>query len=507
MTGDKSTLKGPCVWIPGPYESAIAKHTAISLQDDQYIKIKDASTGERWVQRGKALVFLESTWTVEGAAPKVKTGIRQAWVLKSYEFVRLVDNVTGKTTTHRGEKTVFPGPDEECLDEDKQAAIDLKVHEYVKILDQSSGNIRVERGSTQVFLGPNERVLDNGKKKAIEVTDEHAVLVRDKRTGQISLVTEKQLFVPAADESVEEIRDLIRLADHEAMIIKDNAGFFHYYYGDEKKSQGKPRAFFLPPYAEIVKLCWSRGRRREKRDLYIDRFDTRAQYMQFEFNSRTKDNVELILEGTFFWEVVDLPLMVQTTGDTSGDICAHARSQFIKNVAKYTLKEFMDDLSAISSRVHTEDVGFYQSRGVKVHSLEVTRYQCACQSTSLILQEIIQETTNRMNRLSQQESQNEVALFGMQGQISQQKLKGELLQIEHEHAERQAEVRGAAEAQHVAAFMKGITAEVPKIEDRLLAWQTLRKADALGVVAQGEHVSLYYTPNDVDLSIQSKCKD
>merc|ERR550514_329639 len=141
------------------------------------------------------------------------------------------------------------------------------------------------------------------------------------------------------------------------------------------RSMYRSRSFFLPPYSEIVKLCWSRGRRREKRDLYIDRFDCRSQYMSFEFNCRTKDNVELVLEGTFFWEVVDLPLMVRTTGDTSGDICNHARSQFIKHVARVTLKEFMDDLNGISDRVHKEDNNFYESRGVKVHSLEVTGYQ------------------------------------------------------------------------------------------------------------------------------------
>lgn len=27
----------------------------------------------------------------------------------------------------------------------------------------------------------------------------------------------------------------------------------------------------------------------------------RSQYMSFEFNCRTSDNVEMILEGTFFW--------------------------------------------------------------------------------------------------------------------------------------------------------------------------------------------------------------
>merc|ERR1719436_1378157 len=230
------------------------------------------------------------------------------------------------------------------------------------------------------------------------------------------------------------------------MIIKDKAGEFHFYYGNESKRGQQSRFFFLPAYAEIVKLNWSRGRRREKRDLFIDRFDCRAQYMSFEFNCRTKDNVELVLEGTFFWEVIDFPLMVQTTGDTSGDICNHARSQFIKHVARVTLKEFMDDLNIISSKVYEDDSHFYESRGVKVHSLEVTGYQCAEESTSAVLQQIIAETTNRMNRLSQQESQNEVLIFQMQGQIEQEKLNGDLLAIQHEHARNESQVRGKSEA-------------------------------------------------------------
>merc|ERR1719158_2271222 len=336
-------------------------------------------------------------------------------------------------------------------------AVDLKVNEYVKVLDQATGDIRVVGGPGQVMLGPHEKCLDGGKKKSVEVDGEHAVLVRDKSTGQVRLVIEPQLFVPGPHESIDEIRELIKLADHEALIVKDKDGLFHYYYGsDQKRAPSQPRSFFLPPFAEIVKLCWSRGRRREKRDLYIDRFDTRAQYMSFEFNCRTKDNVELVLEGTFFWEVVDFPLMVQTTGDTSGDICNHARSQFIKHVAQVTLKEFMDDINCISNKVYQEDTHFYASRGVKVHSLEVTRYACAEASTSEVLQQIIQETTNRMNRLSQAESENEVKLFSMQGHIEQERLNGELLEIQHQHSQDEAKVTGSAEADRISAFMSGL---------------------------------------------------
>jgi regulator of protease activity HflC (stomatin/prohibitin superfamily) len=425
-------------------------------------------------------------------------------VLKAYEYVRLVDSTTGKVTTHKGEATVFPGPDEEPLDGDKISAIDLKVNEYVKIMDQATGDIRVEAGTTQVFLGPHEKTLDGGKKKAVEVDGEHAALVRNKSTGQLRLVTESQLFVPGPHESIEAVQELVKLADHEAIIVKDKDGVFHYHYGsDEKRVPDQPRCFFLPPYAEVVKLCWSRGRRRECRDLYIQRFDTRSQYMSFEFNCRTKDNVELILEGTFFWEVFDLPRMVRATGDTSGDLCNHARSQFIKHVAKVTLKEFMDDLQTISKKVHQEDNEFYDTRGVKVHSLEVTAYRCADASTSEVLQQIIQETTNRMNRLSQAESENEVKLFRMQGEIDQEKLNGDLLEIQHKHAQAEAMVNGKSEADRAAAFVDGLADHVPRLEDRIALWQTLRKTEALSAISTGG-ANFYYTPSDVNLSIESR---
>jgi len=222
--------------------------------------------------------------------------------------------------------------------------------------------------------------------------------------------------------------------------------------------------------------------------------------MSFEFNCRTKDNVELVLEGTFFWEVTDLPLMIRTTGDTTGDICNHARSQFIKHVARVELKEFMDDLNSISKKVYSEDLSFYASRGVTVHSLEVTSYQCAEASTAQVLRQIIQETTNRMNRLSQQESENEVKIFKMQGQIAQEKLNSELSAIQHRLAQEAAKSAGLSEAEHVKAFMDGLASQAPTLTDRISIWQTLRKKETLTAVSEGG-ASLYYTPNDVDLSI------
>ena len=111
---------------------------------------------------------------------------------------------------------------------------------------------------------------------------------------------------------------------------------------------------------------WSRGRRREKRDLAITIFDTRPQYMSFEFNCRTSDNVELVLEGTFYWEVVSIAAMLRFTSDAPGDVCAHARSCFIALISKVTLQEFMEKFNEIALQAGHADDSFYVQRGIKI---------------------------------------------------------------------------------------------------------------------------------------------
>jgi len=96
-----------------------------------------------------------------------------------------------------------------------------------------------------------------------------------------------------------------------------------------------------------------------------------------------------------------------------------------------------------------------------------------------------------------------VKLFRMQGQIEQERLNGELLEIQHQHSQTEAKVHGSAEADRIAAFIEGLDKDVPKLQDRIAMWETLRKTDALTVVSQGG-ASLYYTPNDVNLSIESR---
>merc|ERR1719432_427830 len=106
----------------------------------------------------------------------------------------------------------------------------------------------------------------------------------------------------------------------------------------------------------------------------------------------------------------------------------------------------MEDLHELAKKVIADD-SFFSARGLRVSALEVGRYYCADKSTSEILEQIIQETTNRMNRLSQAESENEVNLFRTSGQVEQQRVNNELLAIQREQAKEDAQVAGSSESE------------------------------------------------------------
>lgn len=305
---NQSVINGPKTVLINPLTTKkFQVLKALSLGPSEYCVIKNILTGEKYTQVGPKLVQLKAYDKIQ----KDQHGNekRSALSLKTNEYVRFIDNENGKVRVIKGEKgCVVPNPNEEFLDVGgKKQALDLKIYEYVKILNKATGELRTERGEQLVFLGPFDELVGQLKQSAIEVDENTAVLVRNKRTGQQSLVTEKMLFVPSNDEEVAEVRSLIKLADYEACIVRDKSGKDDFYFGSNENQ----RCFFLPPYSELVELLWSRGRRRELRDLRIKKLDLRPMFMSFEFNCRTKDNVELVLEGSFFWEIVDLRFVVQ----------------------------------------------------------------------------------------------------------------------------------------------------------------------------------------------------
>lgn len=487
-------VNGPRIQLVSPFIKKAWKQKAISLSRREYLQVKDLLTGEQRVEKGPKLVFLK-------AHDDPNTRPMTAISLRANEYVRFQDLATGKVRIEKGEQgCVVPGPNE-ILMEEKRSAIDLRCYEYVRVLDKNTGTVRVERGEKVVFLDRFEELIDGGKNLAVEIDENTAVLVRDKRTGQQKLMVEKQIFIPEPDEEVIRVQNLIKLADYEACIVRDKDGKDEFFFGKNDDQ----RSFFLPPYSELVQLRWSRGRRRARRDLLITKIDLRPMYMSFEFNCRTADNVELVLEGSFFWEVVDLEAMVKFTNDTTGDICNHARSMFIQKVSRVTLAEFMRDFNKIAEQVHRPNQGgdkFYEQRGCLIHSLEVTGYHCADEATARVLGQIIQETTNRMNRLQQQESENEVQLAEIQGDIAEEKARGELLKVQTANSNTEAQKDGLAEAERAKTFLESLASQVPDLKTRIDMWKVLRKRDALEQVSKGD-ARLYFTPRDCDLSIQS----
>jgi len=191
--------------------------------------------------------------------------------------------------------------------------------------------------------------------------------------------------------------------------------------------------------------------------------------------------------------------MIQKTDDAPGDVCAHVRSVTIQAVSKLTLEEFMKNFNIILSQaVLGIDDPFYEERGCVIHRVELESYHCNDPNTEAVLQDIIKERTDRLNQKQKQESVNEVRLTKVKGDIEEEKLHGELLQIRHSHHRAEAAMEGEAEADQLRSFLQGL----PNIPDdiKYSFWTTLRRLDSVKSISRSK-TSLYYTPNDVELSI------
>merc|ERR1712050_160173 len=87
----------------------------------------------------------------------------------------------------------------------------------------------------------------------------------------------------------------------------------------------------------------------------VTKIDLRAKKMFFDFEVRTSDNVKLRLEGTIFWQVIDVGNMVAMTSDPQGDVWHHARSALIMAISKVTLNTFMQEFNNITMQAFEGD--------------------------------------------------------------------------------------------------------------------------------------------------------
>jgi len=252
-----------------------------------------------------------------------------------------------------------------------------------------------------------------------------------------------------------------------------------------------------------------RKQRRVATKSTVQKIDLRSKYLFFDYNVRTSDNVELVLEGTIFWQVVDPEQMIKSTGDPQGDVWYHCRSSLISAVSRASLEAFMTDFNTIVNAAAQTDSDFYKTRGVAVHSLEVTRYECADKKTSSVLQEIIQETTNRINRLQQQHSENEVSRERMTGEIEIEKQRTALIQARAENDRMLATSIGESDgiklAKNAEIFLKTLHEAIPDSTDRIGLLKFFGEHNA--VTQQTEHLAsgranLFLTPQDMNLKLK-----
>jgi hypothetical protein len=506
--------------------------------------------------------------------PPLKIGkIRRVDILEPGEYCVVKTTTTGALRRIDGPKQVRLGPYDVVL-KPKRKAITLEANEYIRLVDDVTGKIRLETGEAIVYPHPTEKLLEGGKKRGVAIDPETAVLVRSRTTGNLSLRTEHGMYFPSIDEDIVKVQKLITLAEYQTMIIEDRFGQYHFVSGaiqaqplsskqhtantslndivtyenietkddddeaERKVGTGKIKSvvtgtvahtaihsagvsdcalqlnrsangqdggvsFFLPPYCKIVELVWSAGVKKEKKDgkgRKMTVFDSRPWYMNYEFVVRTHDNVELLLSISFFWSLENIAFMIRNTDDAPGDICHHARSEIIQAVSKVTLKEFMENFNQIVHQTILESNDpFYEERGSKIHSVEVRSFECLDKKIDSVLQEIIKESTDRINRLQLVESENEVALEKMKGRIEEEKIKGQLIDVKNEHQRKEALIDGEAEAERVAAFIKGLN-NVCGPDQAIVIFNELRKAEVMTALANSD-AHLYFTPAECDLRL------
>jgi len=536
----KEAWNGPGIVCIGPCYNG-TKRNGITLLPNEYIRIKDTVNGNEHVITGPSLYFLKAYEEEVDRRPV------SGELLGPTDYLKIMDKNTGEITVEKGPQLWMPKSPYQVVSK-KLTAVALKHYEYVKIIDKKSGTLRLERGESLVYLGPHEEIVDqernNGVKAAVNVDEHTAVLVRDSTNGQLRLVTEKKLFFPKATEEIQQVQKKIVLEDHQVIVLKDKDGNYMIKEGsarlrpkgkkeevketpkedpksdpkspkDEKKKKTKSSAniitlsedddgsFFIPPYCELVQLKWFTSDDVKENEVAVSYFDMRPQFMTYGFSCRTVDNVELTIDLTFFWEITDVSQMIRKTDDLPSDICNHARSIIIQEVSQVTMEKFMSQFNIIIARAVLERPDpFYQERGARVLSVEVRAIHCRDPATEKVLQEIIKETTDRLNRLQKQASENEVRLFKMKGDIECEKMNGDLLKIKHDHHRAEALMEGEAQADMIKSFLKGLeTANVP-FEIQVSMWQTLQKMESVDGLSEGNS-QLFFTPADIKLSIET----
>lgn len=438
--------------------------------------------------------FREKTW-------------RKATLLGPLEYARVQNSLSGFIRHVQGPTQLFlQAYDEKIGTYDK---IVLQKDEYINFVEGETGTERVLKGPQTVVPTPTES-SPKKKQSAVFLDTDSAALIVDKTTGLQKLVFQQGVFFPGAYQEVLEVRPLIHVLPHEAVVERDPQGDYKVHNGGT--------SFFLQPYHDLVSMQWSSysdpiphgARSQPHKRINVTKIDMRARLMLFSYEVRTNDNVKLQLEGNIFWRVLNVSKMMEATSDPEGEVWQHARSALIQAVSKSELSVFMANFNNISSQAAATQAsdGFYSDRGVEVISMEVTKFEPVEAKTAEILQQIIQETTNRINRLQQQNSENDVAAAKLVADIKMEQQRTELIMTQAKNFQLQAQMQGESggqkRARGAAAFIDGLSTALPNVTTRVELYklhETLENNRANTENLASGKATLFMTPQDMKLKL------
>ena len=100
--------------------------------------------------------------------PPLKIGkIRRVDILEPGEYCVVKTTTTGALRRLDGPSQISLGP-YDVIHKEKTKAITLEANEYIRLVDDVTGKIRVETGEKLVYPAPTERFLEAGKKEGLQ---------------------------------------------------------------------------------------------------------------------------------------------------------------------------------------------------------------------------------------------------------------------------------------------------------------------------------------------------
>jgi len=504
LTGRERISAGPNTIVPKPLEEfpeGIQK--AVVLGTKLAVLSFNKTTGlRRLVTEGG--VFIPSPY-------EVILDIRTATLLTEKDFALVKNTMSGLFRHVQGPTLLQVGAYDEVVH--VKPKLVLEKDQYIRLMNEGTGRERIERGP-KTFVPLPAEIYPEGVRKAKFLDTDTAILVLNESSGQERLVAERGVFFPEPEEEILETRKLIRVLPHESVVVRDDQGRISIYTGshDAKKS-----AFFLPPYSQVVLHNWSSyvdapvgdGDQIYKKESFT-KIDMRMRKMFFSYEVRTGDNVKLQLQGTIFWRLNDVPLMINVTSDPEGDVWHHARSALIQAVSQSTLQIFMKSFNNITMEAFNSQAsdGFYSGRGCTLESMELTKFETTDANTKTILQKIIQESTNRVNRLQKQKGENEVKAAELAAEILLEQQKTQFINAQASNKRLEAKMQGEAAGMTLMraadSFIGGLNETVDNVTARVELYklhETLTGHNTdINNLASGK-AELYLTPSNVNLKL------